>query len=102
MTITVLSPFTTELKIFLKQARARVNKLQKDAVEAKVVGNNSKIFFILTSSVHTLSFPQPVNLTRFHPNISDEKEMKLSNSYNMFFSTAKNLSYSSFIISLFC
>ena len=48
MTITVVSPFTTELKIYLKQARARVNKLQKDAVETKAVGNNSKIFFILT------------------------------------------------------
>ena len=55
MTITVVSPFTTELKIYLKQARARVNKLQKDAVEAKAVGNNSKNFFILTSSVHKLS-----------------------------------------------
>ena len=42
MTITVVSSFTTELKIYLKQARARVNKLQKDSVEAKVVGNNSK------------------------------------------------------------
>ena len=48
LTITVVSPFTTELKIYLKQARARVNKLQKDAGEAKAVGNNSKIFFILT------------------------------------------------------
>ena len=43
-------------------------------MEAKVVGNNSKIFFILNSSVRTLSFPQPVNLTRFHPNISDKKK----------------------------
>ena len=74
MTITVLSPFTTELRIYLKQARARVNKLQKDAVEAKVVGNNSKNFFILNSSVRTLSFPHPVNPTRFHPNINDKKK----------------------------
>ena len=74
MTITVLFPFATDLRIYLKQARARVNKLQKDAVDAKVVGNNSKNFFILTSSVHTLSFPQLVNLTRFHPNISDKKK----------------------------
>ena len=48
MTITVLSPFTTELRIYLKQARARVNKLQKDAVEAKAVGDNSNNVFILT------------------------------------------------------
>ena len=48
MTITILSPFTTDLRIYLKQARARVNKLQKDAVEAKAVRNNSKHFFILT------------------------------------------------------
>ena len=48
MTITVLSPFATDLRIYLKQTRARVNKLQKDAVEAKAVMNNSKHFFILT------------------------------------------------------
>ena len=48
MTITVLFPFATDLRIYLKQARARVNKLQKDAVEAKAVRNNSKHFFILT------------------------------------------------------
>lgn len=48
MTITVLSPFTFELRIYLKQARSCVNKLQKDAMEAKAVGNNSKNFFILT------------------------------------------------------
>ena len=48
MTITVLSPFATDLRIYLKQARARVNKLQKDAVEAKALRNNSKHFFILT------------------------------------------------------
>ena len=48
MTITVLSPFATDLRIYLKQARARVNKLLKDAVEAKALRNNSKHFFILT------------------------------------------------------
>ena len=48
MTITVLSPFATDLRIYLKQARARVNKLQKDVVEAKALRNNSKHFFILT------------------------------------------------------
>ena len=44
VTITVLSPFATDLRIYFKQARARVNKLQKDAVEAKAVRNNSKHF----------------------------------------------------------
>lgn len=48
MTITVLSLFATDLRIYLKQARARVNKSQKDAVEAKALRNNSKHFFILT------------------------------------------------------
>jgi len=48
MTVTVLSPFTTDLRIYLKQARARVNKLQKGAVEVKAVGDNSKNFLILS------------------------------------------------------
>ena len=74
VTITVLSPFATDLRIYLKQARARVNKLQKDKVKAKAVGNNSQFFFHTNSSVHTSSFPQAVDLTRFHPSISDKKK----------------------------